>query len=61
MNLELTKDELEYLLMLLKKEDVGTRVEIHHADRSFEYRAYLKNRDKMISDLLTKIKEHSLE
>jgi len=45
MNLELTKDELEYLLML----------------RSFEYRAYLKNRDKMISDLLTKIKEHSLE
>ena len=55
MNLELSKDEIDIIKMMLSKEEVETRVEIHHANRSFEFRDYLKDRQKMIHNLLGKI------
>lgn len=54
-NLEVTKDELELLKMLLEREHVNTRIEIHHARMSFEYRDFLKKRVKEIEGLLDKI------
>jgi hypothetical protein len=55
MTLEISKEELTLLKMLLNREEVTTRIEIHHARMSFEYRDYLKARQKEISDLLDKI------
>ena len=40
--LEVTKEELSLLKMLLNREEVSTRIEIHHARMSFEYRDYLE-------------------
>jgi hypothetical protein len=57
MNLEVTKEELALLKMLLAREEVETRIEIHHARRSFEYRDYLKLRDAEIQELLAKIRK----
>ena len=57
MNLELSNEELELVKMLLSKAEVVTRVEIHHADKSFEYRDYLKQREKLISNLLARVKQ----
>ena len=56
--LEVTKEELSLLKMLLNREEVSTRIEIHHARKSFEYRDYLKARQKEISELLARIKQH---
>jgi len=55
MTLEISKEELSLMKMLLTREEVTTRIEIHHARMSFEYRDYLKARQKEISDLLEKI------
>lgn len=55
-NLEFNKEELSLLQMLLKKEEVTTRIEVHHARWSFEYRDYLKQKGKMINGLIEKIK-----
>ena len=55
MTLEISKEELTLLKMLLNREEVTTRIEIHHARMSFEYRDYLKARQKEIVDLLDKI------
>ena len=57
MNLELSNEELELVKMLLSKAEVVTRVEIHHADKSFEYSDYLKQREKLISNLLARVKK----
>lgn len=57
MNLEVSKDELSLIQMLLKKEEMMTRIEIHHARSVFDYKNYLKDRDKMISSLLERIKQ----
>jgi hypothetical protein len=56
--LEVTQEELSLLKMLLNREELSTRIEIHHARMSFEYRDYLKARQKEISDLLERIKKH---
>jgi hypothetical protein len=56
--LELTKEDLSLLKMLLNREEVTVRIEIHHAKASFEYRDYLKARQKEIGELLEKIKNH---
>jgi hypothetical protein len=56
MNLEVTKEELALLKMLLAREEVETRIEIHHARRSFEFRDYLKVRDTEIKELLAKVR-----
>lgn len=59
MNLELSNDELDLIKMLLSKAEVETRVEIHHATKSFEFKDYLKQRDKLIVNLLTRVKQMS--
>ncbi|HPC46607.1 MAG TPA: hypothetical protein PLW83_01080 [Deltaproteobacteria bacterium] len=56
MSLEVTKEELSLVRMLLEREQVNTRIEIHHARMSFEYRDYLKKRLEEIDRLLGKIK-----
>lgn len=56
MNLELSNDELDLIKMLLSKAEVETRVEIHHATKSFEFKDYLKQRDKLIANLLARVK-----
>ncbi len=57
MNLEVSKEELALIKMLLGREELSTRIEIHHARMSFEYRDYLKTREKEIRDLLEKVKK----
>jgi hypothetical protein len=56
--LQVSKEDLLLLKMLLNREEVTVRIEIHHARTSFEYRDYLKARQKEISELLAKIKNH---
>jgi hypothetical protein len=57
-SLAVTQEELALLKMLLTREEVTTRIEIHHARMSFEYRDYLKSRQKELSTLLAKVQEH---
>jgi hypothetical protein len=56
--LDITHEELSLLKMLLTREEVSTRIEIHHARMSFDYRDYLKARQKEIEVLLGKIRKH---
>ncbi len=56
-NLEVSKEELLLIKMLLSREEAEARIDIHHARRSFEYRDYLKMREKEIHDLLDKIRK----
>jgi hypothetical protein len=56
--LEVTNEDLSLLKMLLNREEVTVRIEIHHAKTSFEYRDYLKARQKEIGELLVKINKH---
>jgi len=60
-NMELSKEEMELLQMLLLKEENTTRIEIHHARRTFEYRDYLKSRDKELKVLLDKVNQHMMQ
>jgi hypothetical protein len=55
MNVELSKEDLELMNMLLAKEEVETRVEIHHC-RNREYKDFLKEREKHVGDLLASVK-----
>jgi hypothetical protein len=55
MNVEFSKDDLKLLEMLLSKEEVQTRVEIHHC-RYHEYKNYLKEREKEIVEVLARVK-----
>lgn len=55
LNLEVSKEELALIKMLLTREELTTRIEIHHARMSFEYRDYLKSREKEIQELLVKV------
>lgn len=61
MNLEVSNEELDLIKMLLSKAEVVTRVEIHHATRSFEYKDYLKQRETLIASLLARVKQLSPE
>ncbi|HQG32676.1 MAG TPA: hypothetical protein PLA83_12170 [Deltaproteobacteria bacterium] len=55
-SIELSKEELSLIRMLLMKEEVSTRIERHHARGVFEYRDYLKGREEEIDKLLGKVK-----
>jgi hypothetical protein len=55
MNVEFSKDDLKLLEMLLSKEEVQVRVEIHHC-HYHEYKNYLKEREKQIGEMLTRVK-----
>lgn len=57
MTLDVTKEELALIKMLLRREEVTTRIEIHHARMSFEYRDYLKARQKEIEELMGKVEK----
>jgi hypothetical protein len=57
MNLELSKEELDLIKMLLERELVTTRIEIHHARMSFEYRDFLKKRVNELEHLFDKVCE----
>lgn len=56
-NLDVSKEELALIEMLLVREEAQTRIEIHHARRSFDYREYLKTREKELHDLLGKVQK----
>jgi hypothetical protein len=55
MDLELSEDDLKLLEMLLSKEEGQNRIEIHHC-RNYEYKHYLKEREKQISGLLERVR-----
>lgn len=55
MTVNLTKEDLALMEMLLTKEEGDTRVEIHHC-RDHEYKEYLKKRAAQLSDVLGRIK-----
>jgi hypothetical protein len=57
MNVEVSKEELSLIQMLLTKEELMTRIEIHHARRTFDFRDYLKQREKLIQGLLERTKQ----
>ena len=56
MTLNLGKDELTLMQMLLSKEEGDTRVEIHHC-RDHEYKDYLKQRERCVEELLARVRE----
>lgn len=55
MNIDLSKEDLQLMDMLLSKAEGATAVEIHHCKFS-EYKNFLKQREKHIADLLTRIR-----
>ena len=55
MAVNLTKDDLALMEVLLAKEESDTRVEIHHC-RDHEYKEYLKRRETQIGQLLGRVK-----
>jgi hypothetical protein len=55
MNIDVSKDDLQLIDMLLSKAEGVTAVEIHHC-RFSEYKDFLKQREKQIADLLARIK-----
>jgi hypothetical protein len=55
MNVELSKEDLSLMDMLLSKEEVETRVEIHHC-KHHEYKDFLKSREKHVGDLMVLVK-----
>lgn len=57
-NLEVSKDDLFLIYMLLKKEEVVTRIGVHHSRRAIEYQDYLKQREADIQGLLERVKKH---
>lgn len=54
MNVDLTREDHELLSMLLGKEEVATRVEIHHC-RTREFKDILKKREAQVHDLLQRL------
>jgi hypothetical protein len=55
MNIDVSKDDLQLIDMLLSKAEGATAVEIHHC-RFHEYKDFLKQREKQITDLLARIR-----
>jgi hypothetical protein len=54
MQLTIDTEDYELLKMLLSKEEVGARVEIHHC-RTREYKDVLKKREKQLQSLLERL------
>lgn len=55
MSIDLSKEDLILIDMLLSKAEGGTRIEIHHCKHR-EYRDFLEKREQHIGDLLARIK-----
>jgi hypothetical protein len=56
LNPAVSKEEIGLISILLKKEEVVTRIELHHA-RTYEFKDILKDRDKLVIGLLERIKK----
>jgi hypothetical protein len=54
MKIEITREDYDLLSMLLGKEEVGTRVEIHHC-RTHEFKEVLKKREEQVHSLRERI------
>ena len=54
MNIEITREDYDLLSMLLGKEEVGTRVEIHHC-RTRDFKEVLKKREQHVRGLLERL------
>lgn len=59
--LELSKEDLALIKRLLSREEAATRIQVHHARYAFDYRDYLKAREKDIHDLLERLNNISLD
>ncbi len=57
MNVELTKEDVEFLVLLLEREYRSALVEQRHTAH-FDYRQVVKAKEKEIEDLLEKLKKH---
>ena len=55
MNIDVSKEDLQLIDMLLSQAEGVTAVEIHHCKFS-EYKDFLKQREKRIADLLSRIR-----
>ena len=55
MNVNLSKEDLTLIDMLLSKAAGVNRVEIHHC-KHYEYKDFLQEREKHIGDLMARIK-----
>lgn len=55
MTVDLSKEDLVFMEMLLAKEEGDTRVEVHHC-RDHEYKDYLKARERHVGKLLDLVK-----
>ncbi len=54
MKIEITREDYDFLSMLLSKEEVGTRVEIHHC-RTHDFKEVLKKREQHVHGLLERL------
>ena len=55
MNVELTKEDVTFLELLLERELKTTLVEMHHTSHR-EYKAYVKEKETQIEGLITRLK-----
>jgi hypothetical protein len=55
MNFELSKEDLDYLKLLLEREYTSTLVEMHHTKHN-DYRNVVKAKEKQIEELLARLK-----
>jgi hypothetical protein len=53
-HIELSENEFELLVTLLKKEVEETRVELHHT-KNMEFRQFLKEREDLLKCMLAKV------
>jgi len=55
MNVELSKEDVDYLKLLLDREYTNTLVEMHHTKHN-DYRNIVKAKEKQIEELLARLK-----
>ena len=56
MQIEIAREDYDLLSMLLGKEEVGARVEIHHC-RTREFKELLKKREQHVHSLLERLEK----
>jgi len=56
--INLADNEQAFLIEMLEREIPNLRQEIHHTD-AYDYREFLKEREKLIHELLSKFKENN--
>jgi hypothetical protein len=56
MKIEITREDYDLLSMLLGKEEVGVRVELHHC-RTRDFKEVLKKREEHVRGLLERLEK----